>query len=44
MEIIKVLRGRRKTSLKLRNDPYKFIEFVLISYHASKKSSDYLKI
>ena len=44
MEILKVMRGRRKTILELRNDPYKFFEFVLASYHTSKKSLNYYKI
>jgi hypothetical protein len=41
MEIINVLRGRRKTILELRNDPYTFFECVLIIYHTPKKSSNY---
>jgi hypothetical protein len=41
MEVLEVLRGRRKTILELRNDPYKFFELVLTPYHASKKSSNY---
>ena len=41
MEILEVMRGRRKTILELRNDPYKFFEFILIIYHTPKKSSNY---
>ena len=44
MEILEVMRGRRKTILELRNDLYKFLEFVLTSYHTSKKSSHYCNI
>jgi len=28
MEILEVMRGRRKTILELRNDPCKFFEFI----------------
>ena len=44
VEVLEVMRGRRKTILELRNDPYKFFEFVLASYHTSKKSSHYCKV
>lgn len=41
VEVLEVMRGRRKTILELRNYPYNFFEFVLIIYHAPKKSSNY---
>ena len=44
VEVLEVMRGRRKTILELRNDPYKFFEFVLASYHTSKKSLNYCKV
>jgi hypothetical protein len=43
MEIFKVRRGRIKTILELRNDTYKFFKFILVNYHASKKSLNYYK-